>query len=86
MGRERELRLAFQPTWGAGMDGAGRGGLLTAEPRIRTLLKVVLSYPEVRYVVPDRISLDAGTDPRLMETIARFLERQDWLVRSVLLR
>jgi hypothetical protein len=50
---------------------------------VRTLLRVLVSYPEVRYVLPDRVSLDAGADPRLLETIARFLERQQWLVRRV---
>lgn len=86
MAGERELRLTFQPEWADGMEGAGRGGLLAAEPRTRTLLKVLVSYPEVRYVVPDRISLDAEADPRLLDTMARFLERQHWLVRSVRLR
>jgi hypothetical protein len=40
----------------------------------------------VRYVVPDRVSLEATADPRLLETIARFLERQEWLVKSVAVR
>jgi hypothetical protein len=42
-----------------------------------------VSYPEVRHIVPDRVSLDPNTDPRLLETVARFLERQHWLVRDV---
>ena len=37
----------------------------------------------VRYILPDRISLDASADPRTLETMARFLERQSWLVRRV---
>ena len=35
------------------------------------------------YILPDRISLDASADPRTLETMARFLERQSWLVRRV---
>jgi hypothetical protein len=50
---------------------------------VRTLLKVLVSYPDVRYVLADRISLDGSADPRLLETIARFLERQRWLVERV---
>jgi hypothetical protein len=50
---------------------------------VRTLLRVLVSYPEVRYILPDRISLDAAADPRTLETMARFLERQSWLVRRV---
>jgi hypothetical protein len=47
------------------------------------MLRVLVSYPEVRYVLPDRISLDPAADPRILETMARFLERQSWLVRRV---
>jgi hypothetical protein len=47
---------------------------------------VLVSYPEVRYVLPDRICLDQTSDPRLLETITRFLERQSWLLRSVTVR
>jgi hypothetical protein len=46
---------------------------------------VLVSYPEVRYIVPDRISLDAAVDARTLETLVRFLERQSWLVQSVVL-
>jgi hypothetical protein len=58
-------------------------GLLTPHPRVRTLRRVLVSYPDVRYILPDRISLDAGADPRTLETVARFLERQHWLVTAV---
>jgi len=44
-----------------------------------------VSYPEVRHIVPDRISLDATAEPRTLETLVRFLERQTWLVKSVVL-
>jgi hypothetical protein len=43
-----------------------------------------VTYPEVRHVVTDRIRLDAATEPRTIETIVRFLERQHWLVESVI--
>ena len=42
-----------------------------------------MSYPEVRYVLPDRVSLDAEASTTLVEAIARFLDRQSWLVRRV---
>jgi hypothetical protein len=47
------------------------------------LLRVLVSYPQVRHALPDRISLDAGTDARLLESLGRFVGRQAWLVRSV---
>lgn len=79
----RTLRLTFDPAWDPDEPGAGRGGLFAMDPRARTLLRVLLSYPEVRYIVPDRISLDGAAGPALLETIAHFLERQRWLVRRV---
>jgi hypothetical protein len=82
----RELRLVFQPEWDPGPADPGRGGLLARDPKVRTLLKVLVSYPEVRYILPDRIRVDQAADPRLLETISRFLERQSWLVTSVAVR
>lgn len=58
-------------------------GLLASDPRARTLRKVIVSYPEVRHIRPDGISLEAGTDARTIDTVVRFLERQHWLVASV---
>jgi hypothetical protein len=58
-------------------------GLLTADPRARTLRKVLVSYPEVRHIRPDRISLDGSVDARTIDTVVRFLERQHWLVAAV---
>jgi hypothetical protein len=81
----RELRLVFQDDWDPGADDLGRGGLLTPNPKVRTLLKVLVSYPEVQYILPDRIRLDGASDPRLLETVTRFLERQSWLLKSVVL-
>ena len=60
-----------------------RRGLLSADPRVRTLRKVLVTYPAVRYILPDRISLEATADPRTLEAVARFLERQQWLVTAV---
>jgi hypothetical protein len=31
------------------------------------------------------VSLDPGTDRRVLDTVARFLERQQWLVQSVVI-
>lgn len=82
----RDLRLVLRPEWDPAAADPARRGLLAADARVRTLLKVLVSYSEVRYVLPDRVSLDADADPRLLETIARFLERQDWLLSRVSVR
>jgi hypothetical protein len=58
-------------------------GLLAQDPRARTLRRVLVSYPEVRHIRPDRISLDATTDARTIDTVVKFLERQHWLVASI---
>jgi hypothetical protein len=79
----RTLRVGFQTDWDPHTAEPGHRGLLAWDQRVRTLLRVLVSYPEVRYVLPDRISLDASADPRTLETMARFLERQSWLVRRV---
>ncbi len=79
----RTLRVGLQSDWDPHAADAAHQGLLGWDPRVRTLLRVLVSYPEVRYILPDRISLDPGADPRTLETIARFLERQSWLVRRV---
>ncbi len=75
----RWIRVVFQPGWGA-PEGKG---LLGEHERVRTLRRVLVSYPEVRHILPDRVSLDAAAEPRLLATVARFLERQQWLVQSV---
>ena len=79
----RTLRVGLQADWDPHTAGPGHQGLLAWDQRVRTLLRVLVSYPEVRYILPDRISLDAAADPRTLETMARFLERQSWLVRRV---
>ena len=56
---------------------------MSPDPRARTLLRVLVSYPEVRFVLPDRVALEAGTDARLLETLMRFLGRQQWLITGV---
>ena len=56
---------------------------MAPDPRARTLLRVLVSYPEVRYVLPDHIGLEPGTDARLIETLMRFLGRQEWLITRV---
>ena len=79
----RTLRVGLQSEWDPHTAGPDHQGLLGWDQRVRTLLRVLVSYPEVRYILPDRISLDASADPRTLETMARFLERQSWLVRRV---
>jgi hypothetical protein len=76
----RSIVVRFQKSWAA----QEQRGLLAPDPRVRTLCRVLVTYPEVRHIVPDRISLDPGADPRTVDTVARFLERQQWLVESVL--
>ena len=77
----RTVRVLFQKEWLT----AERRGLLAPDPRVRTLCRVLVTYPEVRHIVPDRISLEASAEARTLETIVRFLERQAWLVKSVVL-
>lgn len=79
----RCLRAAFQPAWDPGDGDAGRRGFMAPDPRARTLLRVLVSYAEVRYVLPDRVGLEAETDARLIETLMRFLRRQEWLITRV---
>jgi hypothetical protein len=77
------LRAAFQPEWAPAAGDPGRRGFLTPDPRVQTLLRVLVSYPEVRFILPDRVGLDASADARLVDTLMRFLGRQSWLVTSV---
>lgn len=63
----------------------GGQGLLAADPRVRTLRRVLVTYPDVRHILPDRISLEATADPRVLDAVAHFLQRQHWLVKSVAL-
>jgi hypothetical protein len=56
---------------------------MAPDPLARTLLRVLVSYPEVRYVLPDRVGLEAEADARLIETLMRFLGRQNWLLTRV---
>ncbi len=79
----RWLRASFQPAWDPGVGDPGRRGFLAPDPRARTLLRVLVSYPEVRFVLPDRVGLDSAADARLIETLMRFLGRQNWLLTSV---
>jgi hypothetical protein len=79
MTEPRTIRVHFQKSWAAQESR----GLLASDPRVRTLCRVLATYPEVRHIVPDRISLDPATDSRTVDTVARFLERQQWLVASV---
>ena len=81
----QSLHATFQPDWHPGPGDPGRRGFLSPDPRVRTLLRVRVSYPEVRHVLPDRVSLEASADMRLIESILRFVSRQSWLVTRVTL-
>ncbi|HET7874908.1 MAG TPA: hypothetical protein VFN71_05235 [Methylomirabilota bacterium] len=82
-GRHKVLVVSLQPEWDPASAPPSRRGLLAADPRVRTLLRVLVSYPEVRHVLPDRVSVEAAADTRVVETIGRFLERQSWLITRV---
>jgi hypothetical protein len=75
----RAIRVTFQDDW----QQPDHRGLLDLDPRVRTLCRVLVSYPEVRYILPDRVSIDGGVPAETLETMSRFLGRQRWLVRSV---
>ena len=77
----RTIRVRFQKEWAA----HERRGLLAPDQRVRTLCRVLVTYPDVRHIVTDRISLHGDADPRTVDTVARFLERQHWLVESLVL-
>lgn len=79
----RSITVTFDAAWDAAGPGVTRRGFFADDPRARALLRVLLSYPEVRHIVPDRVSLDAGAGAALLESIAHFLERQQWLVKRV---
>jgi len=73
----RQIHVHLRDEW------AGEQGLFARDPRLRTLRRVLVSYPDVRHILPDGISLEAGTDSRVLDTLAQFLQRQQWLVKSV---
>ena len=75
----RVIRVAFRPEW----SKRESRGLLGADSRVYTLRRVLVTYPDVRHILPDRISFDPAAETRTVETVARFLERQQWLVKSV---
>ncbi len=75
----RAIHVVFQERW----TPPRSRGLLDLDPRIRTLLKIIVSYPEVRHVLPSQVSLDPGTEPTVLQTLGGFIRRQAWLVRRV---
>ena len=56
---------------------------MSSDQRVRTLRKVLVTYPDVRHILPDRISLEASADPAVVDTLKHVLERQQWLIKSV---
>ncbi|MBI3456037.1 MAG: hypothetical protein HY002_09665 [Candidatus Rokubacteria bacterium] len=75
----RAIRVTFQDAWHV----PNHRGLLDLDPRVRTLCRVLISYPEVRHILPDRVSVDAVASSEVLEAMSRFLSRQRWLVRDV---
>jgi hypothetical protein len=64
-------------------SGASGQGLLSSDARVRTLRKVVVTYPDVRHILPDRISLEASAEASVIEALKHLLERQQWLIKAV---
>jgi hypothetical protein len=52
---------------------------------VRTLRKVLVTYPDVRHILPDRVSFEEATEPAVVETLKHFLERQHWLLKAVVI-
>ncbi len=75
----RVIRVTLQEAW----RWPAHRGLLDWDPRVRTLCRVLVSYPEVRHILPDRVSVEAGASAEVLATMSRFLGRQRWLVRDV---
>ena len=75
----RAIRVTFQDDWAM----PGHRGLLDVDPRVRTLCRVLVSYPEVRHILPDRVSVDAVAPVETLDSMTRFLGRQRWLIREV---
>jgi len=75
----RTLRVTFRAGWDPAGEGKGPRGLFRPDPRARTLLKVLVSYPEVRFVLPDRVSLDG-----FLTTARRVLPRRSVEVTDVM--
>jgi len=73
----RQILVRLRDEW------AGERGLFASDPRVRTLRRVLVSYPEVRHILPDIISLEGVVDARVVDTMTQFLQRQQWLVKSV---
>jgi hypothetical protein len=72
----RELRIVLRNEWKT-------QGLLSSDQRARTLRKVLVTYPDVRHILPDRVRLERGADAGVVETLRHFLERQHWLLTTV---
>ena len=77
--RPRAIRVVLQEPW----TPPRSKGLLDLDPKVRTLLKVILSYQEVRHVLPGEVSLEADVEPTLLESLGKFIRRQEWLVKRV---
>ena len=73
------IRVVLRGEWG----GAESMGLLASDPRVRTLRKVLVTYPDVRHILPDRIALEDTVDASVLDTLKHVLERQHWLVKAV---
>jgi hypothetical protein len=78
-GEPRAIRVTFQEDW----QLPERRGLLDLDPRVRTLCRVLVSYPEVRHILPDRVSVDGLAPAEVLDAMQRFLARQRWLVQHV---
>lgn len=44
-----------------------------------------MTYPEVRHIVADGVSFEPTADERVLDNVVHFLQRQHWLVKSVVI-
>jgi hypothetical protein len=79
--KPRVVRVFFRDEWTA----PGGRGLFSADARVRTLRKVLVTYPEVRHIVADGVSFEPTADKRVLDNVVHFLQRQHWLVKSVVI-
>src|SRR5207244_10742885 len=74
----RRILVRLRDEW------AGERGLFASDPRVRTLRRVLVSYPEVRHFLHDIISLEGVVEARVVDTMNEFLMLMNWTENAVL--
>lgn len=78
---DREIKIQFNTDW----ENKHKKGLLVNDQKTKTVIKVIISYPEIRHIVPSAIRFDSNVSEKTIETIANFLERQKWMIEKALI-